>query len=89
MINQHRGLFTTRLMSVVALLLGAGLTPADAQQNSGKPFSARDPRTCSSRKDGLTAAQARQYIICDHEKVVQPNSPKAILTLATDTHAGD
>ena len=72
-----------RLLSIAALAL-AGLTLADAQQNSGKPFGARDPRTCSSRKDGLSAAQARQYVICDYEKVVQPNSPKAILTLATD-----
>src|SRR5690348_10159956 len=67
---QHPGLFATRLLSVAALALGASLTPADAQ-NSGKPFAARDPRTCASRKDGLSAAQAKQYVICDYEKVVQ------------------
>jgi hypothetical protein len=63
---------TKRLLLLVALVLSAGLTLADAQQGIGKRFGARDPRTCSSRKAALSAAQARQYFICDTETVVNP-----------------
>jgi hypothetical protein len=75
---------TRKLLMVAALTLSAGLTLTDAQQGLGKPFGARDPRTCPSRKDGLSVAQAKQYVICDYEKVLQPNTSTALLYLATD-----
>jgi hypothetical protein len=64
---------TKRLLLVVVLVLAVGLPLAYAQKGAGKPFGARDPQPCGSRKapakGAPSAAQAAQYITCDREAV--------------------
>jgi hypothetical protein len=75
----------TKLPLLLATLVLALHGPAAfAQEGSGKPFGARDPRTCASRKSGLSAAQARQYLICDMELVNNVHADSPGLTLVTD-----
>jgi len=56
---------------LIALLLAVGLPLANAQQGSGKPYGARDPHTCDSKKapanGAISVAQAIQYFNCDME----------------------
>jgi len=73
-----------RLVVLLVLALAAAVAVADAQQGSGEPFGARDPRTCASREAGLFAAQAHQYFICDSEQVTQSIASGALLYLVTD-----
>lgn len=61
-----------RLMLFLVLIVAGSLPLAYAQKDSGKPFAGRDPHTCTSRKAGLNAAQAKQYFICDAEKATGP-----------------
>jgi hypothetical protein len=68
-LTEKEGGMLQRLVLLMTLVLAAGV--AYAQQGIGKPFGARDPRTCASREAGLSAAQAKQYFICDSEKVTQ------------------
>lgn len=56
-----------KLLLIFVALLAVTFPFAIAQPGAGKPFGARDPRTCPSRNAGLTAAQAREYFICDSE----------------------
>ena len=55
-------------------------------QGVGAKFGARDPHTCSSRKEpvkgALTAEQSRQYFICDQERVW--TGATTFLNLVTD-----
>lgn len=68
---------TQRLLLLFALGLAVGLPQAFAQKHvekgSGKPYGARDPQTCASRKEPAkgapSAAQAAQYFACDQEGV--------------------
>lgn len=64
---------TRKLLSLVVSLLAVGLPLAYAQKGAGKPFGARDPQPCPSRKvpakGAPSAAQAAQYIACDKEIV--------------------
>jgi hypothetical protein len=73
-----------KLCLLIALALAFEGSFVNAQNGAGKIFGARDPRTCSSRKAGLSASQARQYLICDIEGVSNPNSESPGLTLVTD-----
>jgi hypothetical protein len=72
----------------IALMIGFSLPVAYAQKDAGKKFGARDPQTCSSRKapasGALSAEQAKQYFICDSEKVVESSSLGELLNLVTD-----
>jgi hypothetical protein len=62
-----------RILLFAALIVFVGLPLAYAQKDSGKPYGARDPHTCASRKDpakgALSAAQALQYLSCDMEGI--------------------
>lgn len=64
---------TKRLLLLVALVLAVGLPLANAQKDAGKPYGARDPQPCTSRKapakGGPSAAQAAQYVTCDREAI--------------------
>jgi len=77
---------TGKLLLIVMASLAVGLPPAIAQDGAGKPFGARDPRTCASRKEPAqgapTAAQLKQYFICDYE-IVNNAWSTAILNLIT------
>ena len=64
---------TEKAALLILVVLTAGVHSLQAQpQDIGKKFGARDPRTCSSRKATLSAAQARLYFICDTETVADP-----------------
>jgi hypothetical protein len=74
--------------ALTALALAFSTHTASAQAGAGAKFGARDPRTCSSRnqpaKGAPTAAQLRQYFICQEEGVTQSYSGSAMLHLLTD-----
>jgi hypothetical protein len=76
--------FSVLLMVFSGAVLWAQSQPGAEQQGSGKPFGARDPRTCPSRKAAPSAAQARLYFICDEELVANPTQPGGQLQLVTD-----
>lgn len=48
-------------------------SPMTMQRGVGKPYGARDPRTCADTKSptsgAITAAQAEQYVICKKEGI--------------------
>lgn len=73
---------TRKLLLIVAAVLVFGLPLANAQEGAGKPFGSRDPRTCASRKEPVkgapTAAQLKQYFICDYEIVNSAWNPATI-----------
>ena len=81
---QERNTVSRKLCLLIALALAFEGSFVVAQDGAGKIFGARDPRTCPSRKAGLSAAQARQYLICDSESVSNPGSESPGLTLVTD-----
>jgi hypothetical protein len=58
--------------------------PADAQDAKGAKFGSRDPRTCPSRAEALSAATAKQYFICDSEYTVGPNASGESIYLVSD-----
>jgi hypothetical protein len=58
------------MLGLAVLVVAASWMPAHAQDPIGKKFGARDPSTCASHKVALSAAQARLYVICDAEMVV-------------------
>ena len=64
---------TRRLLLLVVSVLAVGLPLAYAQKDAGKPYGARDPKTCDSRsapaKGAISAAQAAVYFTCDSEGV--------------------
>ena len=68
-----RSAISKLLLLAGALILFAGLPLAYAQKDSGKPYGARDPHTCASRKDpaagALSSGQALQYLSCDMEGI--------------------
>jgi len=61
-----------------------------AQKGSGAKFAARDARTCPSRKEpvkgGPTAAQAKQYVICDLEHMDAAGASGALLYLVANVN---
>jgi hypothetical protein len=64
---------TKRSLLLVTLVLAVGLPLAHAQKDAGKPFGARDPQPCGSRKDlakgAPSATQAAHYVTCDRETI--------------------
>ncbi|HLY62524.1 MAG TPA: hypothetical protein VKV95_17420 [Terriglobia bacterium] len=64
---------TKRFLLLVVLVVCVGLPLAFAQKGAGKPYLARDPKTCDSRKapekGEISAAQAAQYLTCDMEVI--------------------
>jgi len=72
---------TVSLLALLALLFWA--LPSSAQE-VGARFGSRDPRTCASRSDALTAETARQYFICDQEFTVGPNASGESIYLVAD-----
>jgi hypothetical protein len=81
-------LFKHLTCALTALTLGLGVQQVVAQPGAGAKFGARDPRTCSSRnqpaKGAPTAAQLRQYFICQEEGVTKSYSGSVTLNLLTD-----
>jgi hypothetical protein len=71
-------------VSAMALLAVGAL----AQTGIGRKFGARDPRTCSSRKEPtrgpISAAQAKQYFACDMESFAPSGAVGDLLYLVTD-----
>ena len=61
-----------------------------AESGDGKRFGARDPRTCSSKKDPVhgapTAAQVKQNFICENEKLTRSGSAGDLLYLVSDVN---
>ena len=72
---------TVSMLALLALLFSA--LPSSAQ-DVGARFGSRDPRTCASRSEPLTAETARQYFICDQEFVVGPNASGESIYLVAD-----
>ena len=75
---------------IVPLTAAGLLHPVVAHaQNVGAKYGSRDPHTCASRKaparGAITAAQARQYFICDNEfeKTSLMDRSKKVLQLVT------
>lgn len=72
--SQKQALILTAVISMI--LLGAGLSTF-AQTGAGKPFGARDPRTCADTKQptsgAMTTALATKYVICSQEHVEGEN----------------
>jgi hypothetical protein len=66
-------LMTKRLLLLAVSTLAVGLPLANAQQDAGKPYGARDPHTCASRKapakGAPSSAQAAEYFTCDSEAI--------------------
>ena len=64
---------TRKLLLLTVLMLAVGLPLAHAQKDAGKPYGARDPQPCGSRKaprwGAPSAAQAAHYVSCDKEIV--------------------
>jgi hypothetical protein len=64
---------TRKMVLLAALMMIVGLPMAYAQAGAGKPFGARDPKTCTDRKapakGGPSAAQAAMYVACDRERI--------------------
>jgi hypothetical protein len=62
-----------KMLSLVAFVVICGLPLAYAQKDAGKPYGARDPQTCASRKEpakgAISAAQEVQYFTCDWEGI--------------------
>ena len=58
---------------LVMLLLALGAPLARAQKDAGKPYGARDPKTCASRKapenGAISAGQAAEYVACGYEGI--------------------
>src|ERR1035438_9500274 len=69
-------------LSVLAITLLLGVTGASAEDKKGQGarFDTRDPQSCASRKEpakgALTAAQAKQYWLCEAEVMVKAGSPE-------------
>ena len=82
------GSMLRRVLPFIVLVFAVGFPKAYAQKDSGKPFGSRDARTCDSRKaptrGGLSAEQAKQYLICDKEKVSISIAYGQQITLITD-----
>jgi len=68
--NQHRQFV---LLAGIAALFIFGALNSTFAQGIGAPYGAREPRVCKDKKQprtgALTAAQAKEYLICDAEKV--------------------
>jgi hypothetical protein len=64
---------TKKLLLLVVSVLAVGLPLANAQKDAGKPYEARDPQPCGSRKDPAkgapSATQAAHYVTCDREAI--------------------
>ena len=71
--------------AALAIALSVAAISAFAQKGSGGKFSARDARTCPSRKEprngAPSAAQLKQYVICDMEYVQAAGASGALLYL--------
>jgi hypothetical protein len=71
--------------AALAIALSAGAMGAFGQKGSGAKFGARDARTCGSRKEPVngspSAAQLKQYMICDMEYVQAAGASGALLYL--------
>ena len=69
-------------LSVLVIALLLGVTGAFAQDNKGigARFDAREPQSCASRKEPAkgapTAAQAKQYFLCQAEYMQKAGSPE-------------
>ena len=70
-------------LSLVSIFLLISTLPSSAQ-DVGRRFGSRDPRTCASRTEALTAETARQYFVCDQEFTVGPNGSGESIYLVSD-----
>jgi len=61
-----------------------GIAGARAEESVGAKFGSRDPRTCATRTEALSAATAKQYFICDSEFTVGPNASGESIYLVSD-----
>ncbi len=70
--NNH-GWQTVLLASIVVMILLGASVSTFAQTGAGKPYGARDPRTCTDTKaptrGAMTAELATKYVICSEEHV--------------------
>jgi hypothetical protein len=75
-------------MEIFGLLFLLGSAAVSAQSGMGARFGSRDPQTCPSRKapagGGLSAAQAKQYLVSD--VTIQVERPRPF-NIVTDTFA--
>jgi hypothetical protein len=76
--------------AALAIALSAGAMGAFAQKGSGTKFGARDARTCPSRKEPVkgspSAAQLKQYVICDLESAQTAGASGAYLYLVANVN---
>jgi hypothetical protein len=71
--------------AALVIALSVAAVEALAQKGSGASFGARDARTCPSRKEprngAPSAAQLKQYVICDSEHFQAAGASGALLYL--------
>lgn len=68
--NQRR---QTILLATTSTIFLLGAFTSTFAQDIGAPYGAREPRVCKDKKSprtgAIAAAQAKEYLICDAEKV--------------------
>ena len=83
-------LYKARVCLCATVALVVCIRPALAQSGVAAQFGARDPRTCSSRREPSKGApsgdQLTRYFICDEEKVTKSIASGDLLYLLTDVN---
>jgi hypothetical protein len=78
-------------ISILAIVIALHATDAHAQAGVGAKFGTHNPRTCPSRQQpasgAISAAQAKQYFICDVE-AVSDNSIQLVANVTVQVGKG-